>query len=406
MSDVRSKNRDLTREEEAELCRSTKKVKDVHHADFNDGSSESGHAQDAQNTWGASRRTFKEKLVGEIPGAYAKAFDFTDLLGMEEDSDEEMDELCEGLVVVKLTRETKSRIRRPWSNALIIKLYGRTVGFNFLQSKLNIMWKPLGRLDCIDLGKDFYTVRFSVKEDMDAVLKNGPWFIGGHFLTIRPWEPFFKPACASVSSIATWVRLHELPMELYEAEVLQQIGGAIGKVLRIDTQTALESRGRYARLCIKVDINKPIINTILIRRFKQSVIYEAFHKLCFTCGRIGHKKEACPFTIRGPATLTEGKPVSDEVEDGLVQSAKPREVHEKPSTIPDSGITEDSSAGAKDEGYGPWMLVSHRKNGQRKTKSTMRLGDHMNAGLRSPSHNNWQGLWAGRQNGPRLWVIK
>lgn len=235
MSDVRSKNRDLTREEEAELCRSTKKVKDVHHADFNDGSSESGHSQDAQKTWGASRRTFKEKLVGEIPGAYAKAFDFTNLLGMEEDSDEEMDELCEGLVAIKLTRETKSRIRRPWSNALIIKLYGRTVGFNFLQSKLNIMWKPLGRLDSIDLGKDFYTVRFSVKEDMDAVLKNGPWFIGGHFLTIRPWEPFFKPACASVSSIATWVRLHELPMELYEAEVLQQIGGAIGKVLRIDT---------------------------------------------------------------------------------------------------------------------------------------------------------------------------
>lgn len=235
MSNVRSKNRDLTREEEAELCRSTKKVKDVHHADFNDGSSESGHSQDAQNTWGASRRTFKEKLVGEIPGAYAKAFDFTDLLGMEEDSDEEMDELCEGLVAVKLTRETKSRIRRPWSNALIIKLYGRTVGFNFLQSKLNIMWKPLGRLDCIDLGKDFYTVRFSVKEDMGVVLKNGPWFIGGHFLTIRPWEPFFKPACASVSSIATWVRLHELPMELYEAEVLQQIKGAIGKVLRIDT---------------------------------------------------------------------------------------------------------------------------------------------------------------------------
>lgn len=113
----------------------------------------------------------------------------------------------------------------------------------------------------------------------------------------------------------------------------------------------MESRGRYARLCIQVDINKPIINTILIGRFKQPVIYEGFHKLCFACGRIGHKKEACPFTIRGSATPTEGKPVSDEVEDGLVQLAKPRKVHEKPSTIPDSGTTEDSSAGAKDEGY-------------------------------------------------------
>ena len=54
----------------------------------------------------------------------------------------------------------------------------------------------------MDLGKDFYSVRFSLKEDMDAMLKNGSWFFGGHFLSIRPWELFFKPASASVSSIA------------------------------------------------------------------------------------------------------------------------------------------------------------------------------------------------------------
>jgi len=103
---------------------------------------------------------------------------------------------------------------------------------------------------------------------MDAILKNGPWFIEGHFLSIRPWEPFFKPTCASVSSIVVCVRLHELPMELYETEVLQQIGESIGRVLRINTHTAIEARGRYARLCIQLDINKLLINTVLIGRFE------------------------------------------------------------------------------------------------------------------------------------------
>jgi len=39
-----TKNKELSREEEAELSRSTKKVKG-HYADFKDGLSESGHLQ-------------------------------------------------------------------------------------------------------------------------------------------------------------------------------------------------------------------------------------------------------------------------------------------------------------------------------------------------------------------------
>ena len=138
--------------------------------------------------------------MGEISGAYAKAFDFSDLMDMEADSDEEVEELREGLAAVQLTRETKLHIRKPWSNALIIKLYGGVVGFNFLQSRLNLLWKPTGTLDCVNFGKEFYSVRFSLKEDMDAVLKNGPWFIGGHFLSIRPREPFYLLGHGSHSS--------------------------------------------------------------------------------------------------------------------------------------------------------------------------------------------------------------
>ena len=63
--------------------------------------------------------------------------------------------------------------------------------------------------------------------------------------------------------------------------MLKQIGEAIGKVLRINTHIALESRGKYARMCIQVDVRKPLINTILIGKFEQAVAYEGINKLCF-----------------------------------------------------------------------------------------------------------------------------
>ena len=63
------------------------------------------------------------------------------------------------------------------------------------------------------------------------------------------------------------MRLNELPIKLYERDVLWQIGEAIGRVLRIDTHTAVEAWGKYARLCIQIDTNKPLTNTIVIGRF-------------------------------------------------------------------------------------------------------------------------------------------
>ena len=52
--------------------------------------------------------------MGEIPGAFAKAFDFFDLLDAEAESDDEVFDLREGLAAVKLSGETKLRIRGPW----------------------------------------------------------------------------------------------------------------------------------------------------------------------------------------------------------------------------------------------------------------------------------------------------
>ncbi|XP_023883249.1 uncharacterized protein LOC136069532 [Quercus suber] len=319
---------------------------------------------------GSPKTSFRDKLVGEIPGAFAKAFDFTDLMDDDAESDDEIADLREGLAAVQLSKETKLRIRGPWSQTLIIKLYGRSMGFNFLQSKLQLLWKPAGRLDCVDLGYDFYSVRFTLKEDMDSVLEKGPWFIGGQFLLIRPWEPFFKPAVANVSSIAVWVRLHALPLELYETEVLEQIGDAIGKVLRIDAQTAMKARGKYARLCIQVDMNKPLINTVLIGKFEQPVSYEGIQKLCFTCGRLGHKKDDCPHIIRTATSPEIGG------NDDHGDSAGSRMVHDMDSTIAGGGMSEGSGTAKDNDSYGPWMLVTRKKAGQRGIKNSTVVEGH------------------------------
>ena len=182
------RSRSLSLEEENELACSTKKVKDSH---FGDPGERNIHLGGFSLS---SKLSFKDMLVGDIPGAYAQAFDFSDNMDAESDSDEELEGICEGMAAVRLSRETKQRIRAPWTKALIVKVFGRTVGFNFLHAKLMGLWKPAGRIDMVDLGRDFFLLRFSLMEDIELVLKKGPWFIGEHFLSIRKWEANFKPS--------------------------------------------------------------------------------------------------------------------------------------------------------------------------------------------------------------------
>ena len=49
---------------------------------------------------------------------------------------------------MKLSKETKARIKALWSKALIVKVFGRTIGYSYLTFKFNALWKPATRMDC------------------------------------------------------------------------------------------------------------------------------------------------------------------------------------------------------------------------------------------------------------------
>lgn len=59
------------------------------------------------------------------------------------------------------------------------------MGYQYLFSKLHDLWKPSAAMECIDLGFDYFLIRFLDKKDLDKVISGGPWFIGGQFVAIR-----------------------------------------------------------------------------------------------------------------------------------------------------------------------------------------------------------------------------
>lgn len=88
--------RPLSREKEADLVRSIKKIKDLHHVSFNNGYDPEKEPSSSQGLQGHQVLSFKEKLMGDIPGSYTQAFDFFEALDSDIESDDEMADLREG----------------------------------------------------------------------------------------------------------------------------------------------------------------------------------------------------------------------------------------------------------------------------------------------------------------------
>ena len=191
------------------------------------------------------------------------------------------------------TCELKQKIRAPWSFSLIVKVFGHSIGYVFLVNKLKSMWKAFGNFSCVDLGTGFFLIRFNLRSRFENVLKGGPWFIGERFLSLRSWVLNFQASETSVSSVAVCVRLPELPVEYYHKDSLLRIGGGLGSVLRVDFNTVARTKGRFARICIQLDLEKPLARTIIVGKARLAVIYEGIGLLYFHCGKIGHRQEWC-----------------------------------------------------------------------------------------------------------------
>ncbi|KAL4340929.1 hypothetical protein GQ457_08G016820 [Hibiscus cannabinus] len=194
---------------------------------------------------------------------------------------------------ISFSKKVHCSIDQKLTNSVVIRLLGRTIGYRTLLNIIELLWKPRGEIRLIDLDNDYYLVRFALAEDCEKVLTGGPWVIYGSYVTVQPWIRNFSTSADHPSRIMVWVRLPRLPYRYYTKSLFRHIVGILGNVVRIDYNTDVASWGRFARLAVIVDLDKPLISGIIIDGQRQPVEYEGLPSICYGCGKYGHSKEVC-----------------------------------------------------------------------------------------------------------------
>ncbi|RYQ93054.1 hypothetical protein Ahy_B09g099310 [Arachis hypogaea] len=72
-------------------------------------------------------------------------------------------------------------------------------------------------------------------------------------------------------------------------------------MLWIDENTSIHSRGKFTRICVKIDLRKQLVPSFTALGKEFYLVYEGLHQICFHCRRYGHKIDNCP-EVRKHAT--------------------------------------------------------------------------------------------------------
>ncbi|CAL1362049.1 unnamed protein product [Linum trigynum] len=269
---------------------------------------------------------------------YVAESDSEDVLEREKEEDDEIDDEKEDpkCPTIPFTATEKTRWRREWRSALVVKGLGRRVSYIPLARRLNAIWARHGDLQISDMRNGCFLVRFCNQKDYEWATLGGPWLLGDTYLTVHRWFKGFNPWKTVVTSTMVWAQLPELPIEFINKEVVMKIAGWLGRPVRVDRATELGARGNYARVCVEVDLTQPLLSQFKIEGVTYLVQYEGLDDLCTCCGTYGKRAGTCQCAKLASAMEVEGN----------------KEVEPEGRVDPTQGQT-----------YGDWMVVKRRGRG-------------------------------------------
>ncbi|XP_057444818.1 uncharacterized protein LOC130737063 [Lotus japonicus] len=187
----------------------------------------------------------------------------------------------------------KYKICKPWEDCLVVKLLGKNIGYNALCEKLRVMWKLTGGYEIRDVHHGYFLVKFDQPEDKARAILRALWLIYDHYLAVKPWTLDFVEANSKISTTMVWIRIPYICFQFYDKNILLTLASAVGTPIKIHMNTNDMQRGRYAHICVEIDLTKPVQGVIGLEGTWYNIEYEVLHLLCRKCGSYGHLARNC-----------------------------------------------------------------------------------------------------------------
>ncbi|GJV15148.1 zinc knuckle CX2CX4HX4C containing protein [Tanacetum coccineum] len=83
--------------------------------------------------------------------------------------------------------------------------------------------------------KGFFFFKFDTQAGLEAVLQGGPWMIRNSLIILKKWSMDTRLLKKELTRILIWVKLHDVPIQVFEEDGLSLIAMFIGKPVMLDS---------------------------------------------------------------------------------------------------------------------------------------------------------------------------
>ncbi|CAJ2637226.1 unnamed protein product, partial [Trifolium pratense] len=198
--------------------------------------------------------------------------------------------------------------------------------------------------------------------DREKIITNGPWMLFDHYLAVARWTPDFASPHAKVEKTLVWIRFPGLNLLYYDESVLLGLASVVGTPVKVDTNTLSVERGRFARICVEIDLTLPVVGKVNVNGHWYNVQYEGLHIICGGCGCYGHHTRDCTKT-----TMLPNKKIAVVATQGGAPVGDARREKSVSEPNKESGADNLETNAAKiNVVHGDWLVVQRRKKNNKK----------------------------------------
>ncbi|KAL8114670.1 hypothetical protein AgCh_021509 [Apium graveolens] len=139
----------------------------------------------------------------------------------------------------------------------------RNININAMKTKMADVWRPTMGINIKELEPGVFLFQFYHKEDMQWVLKGGPWSFDNAMLVMAEIPIGDEPLDVPLWYVNMWMQIYDIPSGLMSEAVGKQLGDFFGKFLEYDTKNNASIWREFMRIRVKLDVRKPLKRSFL-----------------------------------------------------------------------------------------------------------------------------------------------